>query len=80
MYIKDLGTHCVRDRQSFLHPSAQQNTGKWDGSKQSQGKKKDYQAQGVGARTRGNSANGAAHHGGGVGKDGDLSRKGLRNQ
>lgn len=43
-------------------------------------KKKDYQAQGVGARTRGNSANGAAHHGSGVGKDGDLSRKGLRNQ
>lgn len=43
-------------------------------------KKKDYQAQGVGARTRGSSANGAAHHGGGVGKGGDLSRKGLRNQ
>lgn len=48
VYIKDLGTHCVRDRQSFLQPSAQQNTGKWDGSKQSQEKKKTTKLKGWG--------------------------------
>lgn len=80
MYIKDLGTHCVRDRQSFLHPSAQQNTGKWDGSKQSQEKKKTTKPKGWGPGPEGAVQMVQAHHGGGVGKDGDLSRKGLRNQ
>lgn len=83
MYIKDLGTQCVSETGNHSYsPECSTEHRKWDGSKQSQKKKKKtsiFKPKGLGSGPKGTMQTMQAHHGSGMGKDGDLSRKGLRN-